>query len=509
VNQLGRTTGQAERLRTVTPRRLFLAIVSALAGADVESLADLLRTFNDQNGVQVAYKAFYNRLARLGFATFMRGMCLRLIEQLRLQTRAPEGQRALARFKDIVIHDASSFALKSSLREAFPGRFTTIEPAAVEIHATDSGCADEVRTIHLTPDCDAERQFLPDPATPTGRMLLADRGYPSVPHFEAVADAGGAFIVRLTRSYDSWVGSAWIDGRRLALPTRRRLSRVLAEHAGCQADLDVSFVRGRRVARFRVVMVPGRDEAMTRLYRFRWQIELCFKEWKSYANLHTVGSSNPHIAEGPIWASLCAAILKRFLAHAAHRVPGGFARSGSRRSLAPHKRRSGSAVPVRERRDTARGLPRGSPRAGTGRTRNRDGGSRRSGRTEVPMRRVGIQTLRSLIDEMKAVARDERPAPANASAPSFESVAALVGLLTPENRRLLNVIRDRRPQSVTALSRVTARAQPNLTRTLAKLEATGLISMTSHGRCKAQTVVVQRIVVEIDPCAERDRLLVA
>jgi hypothetical protein len=76
VNQLGRTTGQAERLRTVTPHRLFLAIVSALAGADVESLADLLRTFNYQHGVQVAYKAFYNRLARLGFATFMRGMCL-------------------------------------------------------------------------------------------------------------------------------------------------------------------------------------------------------------------------------------------------------------------------------------------------------------------------------------------------------------------------------------------------------------------------------------------------
>lgn len=115
VNQLGGTTGQAERLRTVTPHRLFLAIVSALAGADVESLADLRRTFNYQNGVPVAYKAFYNRLARRGFATFMRGMCLRLIDQLRLQTLAPEGQRAVVRCKDIVIHDGSSFALKSSL----------------------------------------------------------------------------------------------------------------------------------------------------------------------------------------------------------------------------------------------------------------------------------------------------------------------------------------------------------------------------------------------------------
>jgi len=65
VNDLGRSTGQAERLRTATPHRLFLAIVSTLAGAKVESLADLLRAFAYQNGVHVARKAFYNRLASL------------------------------------------------------------------------------------------------------------------------------------------------------------------------------------------------------------------------------------------------------------------------------------------------------------------------------------------------------------------------------------------------------------------------------------------------------------
>lgn len=80
VNQLGRDTGQAIRLRTVTPHRLFLAIVSALACGQVESLADLLRAFNHHHEVQVAYKAFYNRLARVGFAAFMRGMLARLVD---------------------------------------------------------------------------------------------------------------------------------------------------------------------------------------------------------------------------------------------------------------------------------------------------------------------------------------------------------------------------------------------------------------------------------------------
>ena len=59
VNDLGRMTGQARRLRTVTPHRLFLAVVSALAARRVETLADLLRVFNHQQGVRVAYEAFY------------------------------------------------------------------------------------------------------------------------------------------------------------------------------------------------------------------------------------------------------------------------------------------------------------------------------------------------------------------------------------------------------------------------------------------------------------------
>ncbi len=82
-----------------------------------------------------------------------------------------------------------------------------------------------------------------------------------------------------------------------------------------------------------------------------------------------------------------------------------------------------------------------------------------------------IQGLRSLRDEMKAVARGERPAPADAARSSFNSVEAVVRLLTPENRALLAMIRDRQPQSVAELVQLSGRSQPNLTRTLAKLEA--------------------------------------
>lgn len=339
VNQLGRQTGQSQRLRTVTPHRLFLSTVAGLASAKVESIADLLREFNHQNDVTVAYKAFYNRLARPGFTAFMQGMFTRLVERLSIQTLRPDGHTAVSRFRDILIQDGSSFALKKSLRDVFPGRFTTIEPAAVEIHATYSGFSDEVGSVQIAPDTEAERQFLPPPATLKGCLLLADRGYPAVDYFEAVEEEKGSFIVRLSRTHNPWVRAAWVDGLRVNVPEPTRLAVFIAQNAQRRMDLDVEYERGKRIVGFRVVVLPGKEKTMTRLctnlprtpfsldlvsrlYRFRWQIELLFKEWKSYANLHKFNTANEHIAAGLIWASLCAAVLKRFLAHAAQLVGG-------------------------------------------------------------------------------------------------------------------------------------------------------------------------------------------
>ena len=125
------------------------------------------------------------------------------------------------------------------------------------------------------------------------------------------------------------------------------------------------------------------------------------------------------------------------------------------------------------------------------------------------MKRYKIQSLASLEEEMRAVARGERPAPVDAAKPSFNSVEALVRLLTPENRQLLAIIRDRKPRSVGDLAEMAGRSQPNLTRTLAKLEAAGLITMQAHGRRKAPSAAIRKIVVEIDPYSDHDRLRVA
>ena len=120
-------------------------------------------------------------------------------------------------------------------------------------------------TVHLAPDCEAERQFLPDPATLTDCLLLADRGYPSVPYFEAVRAHGGAFVIRLSASHDPYVGAAWTHGRRLAVPREIRLSRFLAQHPGASLDLDIEYRHSGPPHRFRLVVVPGRANQTSRL----------------------------------------------------------------------------------------------------------------------------------------------------------------------------------------------------------------------------------------------------
>ena len=339
VNQIGRQTGQSVRLRKVTPHRLFISIVASLSSSTVETIADLLGAFSHRFGGKTAYKAFYNRLARSSFAAFMREMFCRLLGELSMQVLKPEADSPLSDFTDIVIQDGSSFTLKRALRFVFPGRFTKQWPAAVELHATYSGYQDNPLSVSIAPDKETERPFLPAPEALKGKLLLADRGYPSVGLFQKMRAAGASFVIRLQRGLNPLVIAFRDNGKLRSLPLPVPLSQFLSQNQNRTLDLDV-LSRRKGGGFFRIAVIPGKKNEMIllatnldpkrfplelvgTLYRFRWQVELCFKEWKSYANLHRFDTANPHMAEGLIWASLCAALLKRFLAHATQRITAG------------------------------------------------------------------------------------------------------------------------------------------------------------------------------------------
>lgn len=125
------------------------------------------------------------------------------------------------------------------------------------------------------------------------------------------------------------------------------------------------------------------------------------------------------------------------------------------------------------------------------------------------MTKYKVQSHNALFEEMKAVARGEKPAPDDAAMPSVESAEVLLRLLTRENRELLRMIRDNKPESVADLARMSHRAQPNLLRTLNKLEAFGLIEMRASGNRRVPVSRVKRLNVRIDPFSLNDRLEIA
>ena len=123
------------------------------------------------------------------------------------------------------------------------------------------------------------------------------------------------------------------------------------------------------------------------------------------------------------------------------------------------------------------------------------------------MKQVKIQGHAALRNEMKAVARGEKTAPKDAGGISFDSVDTLLRLLTPQNRALLAVIRDKKPQSIAELAELTGRAQSNLTRTLGKLEAIGFVRFKNVDRRKIPTTAVRSLRINIDPFSQNDRLV--
>src|SRR6266853_5639637 len=324
LNACGTEAKFRRRQRIITPFRLGLALTATCASQPVETLADLHRGFNALWGTTITYKAFYNQVAQPRFADFARTMAARLIGDMTLKVLGFAKGRALAEFRHLVLQDGSSFAIHDGLREVFPGRFKVVKPAAVELPTTMDLLCDAPTTVVLTPDTTNEQAFLPEPASLRGSLLLADRGYLDLHYMCRVQDEGGFCLIRAKAGRNPQVVEAFReDGKRLRslrnkplkaihtkLPKRQRVELGVRWEVDAQPlrlRLIISWNRQTKEFCYLLTNLPAtryRLDMICRAYKWRWQVELLFKEWKSYANLHAFDTENPAIVEGLIWAAI-------------------------------------------------------------------------------------------------------------------------------------------------------------------------------------------------------------
>lgn len=199
-----------------------------------------------------------------------------------------------------------------------------------------------------------------------GELVVADRAYATRRGFASVLSSGGHFLVRLIWSnvpLENADGTpfdllAWLRSLadatpgeavvRVQLPNRshavvrvlaRRKTEIAAEAARAKL-LRYASKHGQKIDPrsleaagyvFLLTSVPADQlsaEAGLDLYRYRWQVEICFKNLKSLVSLDALSAKDPRLAVTFIVAKLLAAlVIEDFTARYVSFFPWGYCTS--------------------------------------------------------------------------------------------------------------------------------------------------------------------------------------
>ena len=93
-----------------------------------------------------------------------------------------------------------------------------------------------------------------------------------------------------------------------------------------------------------------------------------------------------------------------------------------------------------------------------------------------------------------------RPPSYRRDAPSiwFPSLGSLAAVLSDDNRRLLRLIYEQQPRSLTELAKISGRKVPNLSRTLRLMADYGLVSLRRNVRDVQPTALVIEFLIVLD-----------
>lgn len=262
-----RECGFVQRLRELLPHELLLSLLTTLGTRKVTALAEIHRAYQAATGSSIEYKPFHNQLRKEEFADWMRELFDKSLSVFNVATLAPEVESKLSRFSDIEVHDGSSMAIHFGLAEEYPGRFTKVSPAAIELHVTMSGATGLPTRVTLAPDSHSEHHYHPCPSTLKGKLILLDRGYEDHSYYADISEKQGHYVGRGKVTGKPTILEARDErGKRLRHLERKRLvHKILPRH---NVDLVVQF--DKRSTPERVVIIYNgikeRKKQYTRLY---------------------------------------------------------------------------------------------------------------------------------------------------------------------------------------------------------------------------------------------------
>lgn len=326
---LARKTGFIKRLRQLSPLHLVGAIVQTLGSQPNANLADIHRALGALSGTMPNYKPFHNQLKKPSLTKLLETLVKEATKCWLLQPF----QEALPDkypFKKIHLHDGSSLKLHSALAGTFPGRFKKSVPAAIELHLTMDLIAGTANYLAIDADKESERLYNPYADELNNTLILMDAGYFNISYCYQVNENGGYYIIRSSNSINPDITEAFTAHGAPVKGLQGKKLRSLKLRQDQQLDLTVKWCN--RPGHYRLIAFWDRRkscigylitnlsreefsvEDICNLYGLRWQVELFFKELKSYCNLSTFNTRNEHIVKTLVWGSMLVLLMKRYIA---------------------------------------------------------------------------------------------------------------------------------------------------------------------------------------------------
>ncbi|EHQ36869.1 IS4 family transposase [Methanoplanus limicola] len=346
IMEKARSTGFIKRMKKLDPTYLLYVLIFGISSHCKPTLEEIHRDYQDLGGKsagtkEIRYQSFHNRFDS-NMALFLRAMLDHYIN-ITFADSPARLKGPVGILKDVLIQDSSIIRLSKKLAEEFPPARSRSEAAGLKIHAVYSAVSHSLKSFEITDEKTHDYKKIRIDGNIKDVLFLFDLGYYSHYVLANINERGGFFVSRVKNSakpklkeivseskiFDSFFEKGMNLGDFLDRIPKSGEIELICTFTG--RDKEKPWGKKRINADFRVVCfwdendkiwhnyvtnLPGdayKKDEIYQLYRYRWIIELLFKEMKSDYDLGKFLLAREPLALIHVYSMLIRLVLSRNL----------------------------------------------------------------------------------------------------------------------------------------------------------------------------------------------------
>ena len=346
VMEKARSSGYVKRLRKLNPAYLLYILVFGISSHSKPSIEEIYRRYIDFDDTsdskdKIKIQSFFNRFNE-DMVTFLREMLDYYIDSAGLD-RSAKLKGPIQNLKDILIQDSTIIRVSQKLSTEFPAIRSKGAAAGLKIHAVYSAISHSLKSIEISGERVHDSKMLKIDPNVKDYLLLFDLGYYANSTFGKIKHYGGFFVSRLKKNATPKVNKILFASS----PVKKYFQKGIPlneflEKCPKKGEIDILCTFKTRFSpdggkiktiymNFRVVCfwdeeasiwhtyvtnLPKKvypSEEIYQLYRYRWIIELLFKELKGDYDLGNLHLAERNLAYAHIYSMLIRLVISRNL----------------------------------------------------------------------------------------------------------------------------------------------------------------------------------------------------